>query len=79
MINWGQERIDIFYDRLCYNTIINSINAEFQNLLNDNNHNLDYIQIDEFICKYSDYIEDIEFDFDDKNNIVYTLKFKDYR
>ena len=72
------EIIGEIYDRVTYNIIVNKVNDEFQELLDENDHKLDYYHIDDFMIKHYDVVEDILIDLDENNNMVYTLKFKDW-
>jgi hypothetical protein len=65
------------YNRVTYNIIVDGVNDEFQQLLEDNNHRLDYYHIEDFMSKHYDVIDDIEIDLDENNNLCYTLKFRD--
>lgn len=70
--------IEKIYDRVSRNIIINSVNEEFYQLLIDNNHNLDYVQLDDFVTKHYDTVQDIDIDIDENNKFIYTLKFRDW-
>lgn len=65
------------YNRVTYNIIVNGIKDEFQQLLEDNNHRLDYYHIEDFMSRHYDFVADIEIDLDENDNVSYTLKFRD--
>lgn len=66
------------YHRVTHNIIVNRVNDEFQELLSENNHNLDYEHMDDFMSKHYDVIDDIEIALDENNKIVYTLIFREF-
>ena len=68
----------IIYNRIIHKRIINQVNDDFQQLLDENNHKLEYYHIDDFMIRNSDVVDDIEITLDENNNMVYTLKFKDW-
>ena len=66
------------YHRVTHNIIVNRVNDEFQELLYENNHNLDYHHMDDFMSKHYDVIDDIEMELDENNNMTYTLIFREF-
>lgn len=66
------------YHRVTHNIIVNRVNDEFKELLDENNHTLEYYHMDDFMSKHYDVIEDIEIELDENNNITYTLIFREF-
>lgn len=72
------ELIHEIYNRVTHNIIVNKVNDEFQKLLDENDHKLEYYHIDDFMVKHYDVVEDILMELDENDNIVYRLQYKDW-